>query len=439
MEEIPALDSFTSLPAELQNSVLCNLRSERGMRCLFPLRSVSRSWCRIIDAHLYDFFTKGPDTLYCYVNLWNRFRQKLVQQRVVLRLRCRVIEYKSKTPSPETRSPDTQKARGDPSDPQHEEGIVSWQPSSESSETPSLRARKYVCFVYDACFEQKYQNEKDRITPLDIRPHSRATLGLGSGLKRLIERNNQPPRSGVIFPLFHIIQAAWDFILGDDAGIVPIYPPIASEAWLQVRLATGPVPALVHEIPAIYMQPARDPFWPFRFDEYLRFPTQRGDELNGEHQYAVVSRLALPNLIEDEGLLLVTIRDTEIGEWIPDPRFQEIMQSMLDIADIGGPQEFILGGAVVSLEDMARFIPLGMIPWFRRRILGQSVSPHAPGSPSALLHSRIEDTEEANDEETEQAETDEEEEDIMDRVDRALEILRYHPGHPPAFIRERRQ
>ena len=445
-------DSFAALPAELRNTVFYVLRYEGGIKSLFPHRAVSRHWRRIIDEHLYDYFTKGPDTLYCYVNLWNRFRQKLIQQRVVLRLRCRLMEYKSKTPS-EAESPDSQfSTQSVPSlPPQREEekeeekqeqtrgGLVSWQPSSESSETPSLSPRRYKAFIYDACFDRKYQTEKDQITPLDIQPRTRSPIFLASGLKRLMERSNQPPRSGTIFPLFHIIQEAWDFILGDDAALVPIYPPIASEAWLQIRLATGSVPELTRERPQIYIEPAIDPYWPFRFDEFLRFPTEHGDETSGEHQYAVVSRLALPNLVEDEGILLVTIRDTELGEWITDDRFREIMQSMINIADIGGPQEFILGGAVVGLQDFARFIPVGMIPWFRRRILGQSVSPYVPGvGPFAGNNPSRETPEDGDgDGNGEGREEQHEPDDFMQRMDRALEILRYHPGHPPVLRFER--
>lgn len=149
---------------------------------------------------------------------------------------------------------------------------------------------------------------------------------------------------------------------------MPIYPPIASEAWLQIRLATGNVAAQYREPPSIYIEPTRDPFWPFRFDEYSRFQSERHTE-GGQHQFAVVSRLALPNLVEDEGILLVTVRDTSIDEWIHDVRYREIMQSMITVADSGGPQEFILGGAVVQLEDYERFIPKGMVGWYRRRIL----------------------------------------------------------------------
>lgn len=431
MSDPSPADFLNALPTELQRSVLYYLRHEGGIKCLFSHRAVSRQWRRIIDEHLYDYFTKGPDTLYCYVNLWNRFRQKLVQQRVILRLRTRCIEYKSKTPSPENHSPIAETDSSSPDLLLDDDSIISWQPPSHSSETPSLSPRKYTAFIYDACFETKYQDERDAISPLDIHPRTRSPIGLGTGLKRLIEKANQPPRSGTIFPLFHIIQEAWDFILGDDAALVPVYPPIASEAWLQIRLATGPVPARFREPPAIYIEPSRDPHWPFRFDEYLRFPSERGDDTAGEHQYAVVSRLALPNLVEDEGLLLVTIRDTTVGEWISDPRYREIMESMINIADVGGPQEFILGGAVVGLRDFARFIPLGMVPWFRRRILEQNDSPDA-GTRSRREDSSSEEaqgTAESGDTDEDENEGDEseeeaEEDDVMGRAERALEILR---------------
>src|SRR5204863_4396438 len=105
-----------------------------------------------------------------------------------------------------------------------------------------------------------------------------------------------------------------EFILGEDAELMPIYPPIASEAWLQIRLATSAVTARYREPPSIYIEPTRDPFWPFRFDEYGRFHTgERDVGTSGQHQFAVISRLALPNLIQDEGILLVTLRDTEVG------------------------------------------------------------------------------------------------------------------------------
>ena len=53
-----------------------------------------------------------------------------------------------------------------------------------------------------------------------------------------------------------------------------------------------------------------------------------------------------------------------IGEWIQDARYREMMESMITVADVGGPQELILGGAVVQLEDFERFIPRGMVQWF---------------------------------------------------------------------------
>src|SRR5262245_59261105 len=126
-------DVLISLPSELQHQVLYILRREGGIRCLFPHRSVCRRWCEIIDDHLYHFFVRGPDTLYCYVNLWNRFRQKLIQQRVVLRLRVRTVEYQHGNTPPEQSDHETE-----------EDQIIDSQPSSESSQTPSLSPRKYV-------------------------------------------------------------------------------------------------------------------------------------------------------------------------------------------------------------------------------------------------------------------------------------------------------
>jgi hypothetical protein len=362
---------LSSFPTELQHAVLYNLRLGGGIECLFSPRAVSRQWCRLIDDHLYHYFVQGPEVLHCYVNLWNRFRQKLIQQRVVLRLRVRTTAY--------IPSPDRQRPQPDISDPE----VISWQPSSQSSWNPSLHSpHDYTAYVYDACFETKYLNEREDIKPVDIRPRTNAPISLGSGLTRLLELHHQPPRSGTIFPLFHVIQEAWDFILGEDAALMPIYPPIASEAWLQVRLATGQVAARYREPPAIYIEPSRDPYWPFRFDEYSRFPADR-DNSSGQHQYAVVSRLRLPNLVQDEGILLVTVRETEVAEWISDVRYCEIMQSMITVADVGGPQEFILGGAVVQLDDFERFIPGGMGEWFRRRILDKRTRTASPESLNA--------------------------------------------------------
>lgn len=367
-------DILSSLPLELQHAVLYDLLKEGGIQCLFPPRRVCRIWCRLIDDYLYQFFMNGPDVLYCYVNLWNRFRQKLIQQRVTLRLRVRTMQYhpKSEDLNPSQPSKATSDETGSPN-------IVSWQPSTKSSENPSLAPREYTAYIYDACFDAKYNSEYDLIYPVDINPRTPRPISLGSGLTKLLEKTNQPPRSGTIFPLFHVIQEAWDFILGEDATLMPIYPPIASEAWLQIRLATGPVAGRFREPPAIYIEPSHDPFWPFRLDEYSRFPGER-NTLAGQHQFAVVSRLALPNLVEDEGILLVTVRDTEVSEWIQDTRYREIMQSMIAVADVGGPQEFILGGAVVQLEDFERFIPGGMVGWFRRRILEKRTSSATPAS-----------------------------------------------------------
>src|ERR1700738_3997978 len=95
-------DNLASLPTELQHSVLYYLRLDGGIQALFDPRAVSRQWCRLIDDHLYHYFVKGPEVLHCYVNLRNRFRQKLIQQRVVLRLRVRTTAY---TPTPNSTSP----------------------------------------------------------------------------------------------------------------------------------------------------------------------------------------------------------------------------------------------------------------------------------------------------------------------------------------------
>jgi hypothetical protein len=53
---------------------------------------------------------------------------------------------------------------------------------------------------------------------------------------------------------------------------------------------------------------------------------------------------------------------------------------MITVADVGGPQEFILGGAVVQLEDYERFMPGAMGEWFRRRILGKRTRSGTPES-----------------------------------------------------------
>ena len=392
MEQLPlniepsSPDILASLPTELQHSVLFHLRKRGGIQSLFSPRSVSRRWCRLIDDHLYHYFAKGPEVLYCYVNLWNRFRQKLIQQRVTLRLRVRTTRY-----NPNIHEPASTELPGPPSETKKQpssypnvkqcEGrnIESWQPSSESSENPSLSPRDYTAYIYDACFDTKYSNEQDIVHPVDINPHTPYPISLGSGLTTLLERAGQPARSGTIFPLFHVIQEAWDFVLGEDAALLPVYPPIASEAWIQIRLATGAVAARYREPPAIPIEATRDPYWPFRFEEYSRSSGERSSSA-GLHQFAVVSRLALPNLVRDEGVLLVTVREAEVGEWIQDPRYREIMQSMIAVADVGGPQEFILGGAVVQLEDYERFIPRGMTGWFRRRILGKRTRTASPES-----------------------------------------------------------
>jgi hypothetical protein len=425
-------DMLASLPIELQYSVLSSLRQSGGIQCLFPPRGVSRQWCRLIDDYLYHYFTRGPETLYCYVNLWNRFRQKLVQQRVHLRLRVRTMKYnvKSREPSPPIPAPQLKKSpilQSSPEQSEHE-NIVSWQPSSQSSGNPSLSPRTYTAYIYDACFDAKFNDEGDRIHPVDINPRTRRPISLGTGLTKLLERANQPPRSGTIFPLFHVIQEAWDFILDGDAALMPIYPPIASEAWLQIRLPTSAVAASYREPPAIHIEPTRDQFWAFRFDEYGRFLGDR-DASSGQHQFAVISRLVLPNLVQDEGILLVLLRDTNVADWIQDPRYREIMQSMITVADVGGPQEFILGGAVVQLEDYERFIPRGMVGWFRRRILEKwtrSVTPEnvydrnvAPEE-DALPPSNSSMTG-----------TGSYEDGIMARLQHALEILGDEPFVPP--------
>ena len=305
----------------------------------------------------------------------------------MLRLRVRTITH---TPTSQEASPPgiptpERQTSLEPSDSKNSpavavpDGLISWQPSTSSSSNPSLSPRVYSAYIYDACFDHKYHNEKHLIQPIDIHPRTSNPISLGSGLTTILERNNQPPRSGCIFPLFHVIQEAWDFILGEEVALMPIYPPIASEAWLQIRLVTGIVPARYREHPAIHIEPSRDPQWPFRFDEYSRFSNEERNA-NGRHQFALVSRLSKPNLVQDEEILLVSVRDTQVSEWIQDERYREIMTSMINIADVGGPQEFILGGAVVSLEDFERFIPRGMVNWFRRRVLEKWTRSNSPQS-----------------------------------------------------------
>lgn len=58
--------------------------------------------------------------------------------------------------------------------------------------------------------------------------------------------------------------------------------------------------ARYREPPSIYIEPTRDSFWSFRFDEYSLFQNERYSA-GGQYQFAVVSRLALSNLVEDEG------------------------------------------------------------------------------------------------------------------------------------------
>ena len=305
----------------------------------------------------------------------------------MLRLRVRTIAHipTSQEASPPGIPTPERRTSLEPSDSKNSaavavpDGLISWQPSTSSSSNPSLSPRVYSAYIYDACFDHKYHNEKHLIQPIDIHPRTSNPISLGSGLTTILERNNQPPRSGCIFPLFHVIQEAWDFILGEEATLMPIYPPIASEAWLQIRLVTGIVPGRYREHPAIHIEPSRDPLWPFRFDEYSRFSNEEGNA-NGRHQFALVSRLSRPNLVQDEGILLVSVRDTQVSEWIQDERYREIMTSMINVADVGGPQEFILGGAVISLQDFERFIPRGMVNWFRRRILQKWTRTNSPQS-----------------------------------------------------------
>jgi hypothetical protein len=217
---------------------------------------------------------------------------------------------------------------------------------------------------------------------------------------------------------------------------MPIYPPIASEAWLQIRLATGSVAARYREPPAIYVEPSRDPHWPFRFDEYSRFPTER-NVATGQHQYAVASRLARPNLVQDEGILLVTVRQTQVSEWIQDARYREIMQSMINVADVGGPQEFILGGAVVQLEDFERFIPRGMVEWFRRRVLQKRTRTATPES--VRERSQWTDEEEAHPHSSGHVSVNEAMQgNVMRRLQHAMDVLREgrrdpedDPAEPP--------
>src|SRR5271156_1547394 len=279
-EENESPDILASLPTELQHAILKYLREEGGIESLFVLRAVSRRWCRLVDDSLYIYFVQGPELLYCYVNLWNRFRQKLIQQRVTLRLRVRTMLFKSKAQSPSSPTADDQ-ARLTLSPPIPPEKydyshIVDWQPPSQSSKSPSLRSpREYTAYIYDACFDHKFNSEREIVRPVDIDPGTHYPISLGTGLAKILELAHQPARSGTIFPLFHVIQEAWDFILGEDAALMPIYPPIASEAWLQIRLATGNVAARYREPPSIYIEPTRDPFWPFRFDEYSRFQNER--------------------------------------------------------------------------------------------------------------------------------------------------------------------
>ena len=174
-----------------------------------------------------------------------------------------------------------------------------------------------------------------------------------------------------------------------------------------------------------YIEPSHDPFWPFSFDEYSSFPGER-DTSGGQHQYALVSRLALPNLIQDEGILLVTLRDTTVAEWIPDTRYREILQSMITVADVGGPQEFVLGGAVVQLEDFERFIPHGMVRWFRRRILEKWTRSTTPEDEKEGWRS-AEVNEQEDDPLPSSSVNGDFEEDVMARLRHAVEILGDEP------------
>jgi hypothetical protein len=388
-------DILGSLPAELQNGILNNVREACGIQGLFPARRVNRKWRESIDNYLYAWFLRGPESLWCYVSLWNRFRQRLIQQRVCLRLRIRMIGYQPPNDTTQTDTPQVAEGFTEnltagqifPTDVLSESAaeMVDWQPSSDSSDNASLSPRNYSMYIYDACFDGKLDGEKDKVRPIDIRKRTPGQLCLGTGLTRLLVDAGQPPRSGTIFPLFHVVQEAWDFIMGGDPALRPIYPPIASEAWLQIRLATGPDAYDYPRPPPIRIEQSRDPFWPFQLTSYNVFGPSLpgyGTGLAGQHQFAVISRLALPNLVEDEGILLVTIRDTDVGEWIEDARYRDIMRSMIDLADTGGPQEFVVGGAVVRLEDYERFIPKGMIRWFRRRILGKSLGTEFSPTPT---------------------------------------------------------
>ena len=378
-------DPFSSLPHELQAIVLGLVRNEDGMKFLFPMRNVSRSWCRLIDDYLYDFFINGPDILYCYVNLWNKFGQKLVQQRCILRLRIRTKKYipppappKRPTPPNEREDKDGSEDSGDPkSDTSHHMplnsmGMVSWQPSGNPSPTPSLRPppKDYAAYIYDAVFDPKFEAESDEIRVLDINIRTREKISLGSGLTKLMELNHQPPRGGCVFPLFHVVQEAWDFRITEDGQVViPTYPPIASEVWIQIRLLMVPATSGRQEPRNLPIQPSQDPFWPFGFNDNVTPLTDDSIRATGSHQFAVLSRLVLPSYIQDQGIALVTLKDTSLEDWIEDRQHRELMQSMINVADISVPQEFILGGAICTIEDFERFIPPGMVKWFRRRIL----------------------------------------------------------------------
>ena len=390
-------DPFSSLPHELQAIVLDVIRNEDGMKFLFPMRNVSRSWCRLIDDYLYDFFINGPDILYCYVNLWNRFRQKLVQQRCILRLRIRTKKYIPPMAPPRRPAPPNERGEDEVKDgsegsensksdisrhtPLNSTGMASWQPSENPSPTPSLRPppKDYAAYIYDAVFDPKFEAESDQIRVLDINIRTRRQISLGSGLTKFMEMNHQPPRAGCVFPLFHVIQEAWDFVLAEDVqAMMPLYPPIASEAWIQIRLLMVPAASRWQEPRNLHIQPSQDPFWPFRFNEYITTLADDSTRATGSHQFAVLSRLALPSCIQDEGIALVTVEDTNLEDWIEDQRYRELMQSMMNVADISGPQEFILGGAVCTIEDFERFIPPGMVKWFRRTILDKWTTNASP-------------------------------------------------------------
>lgn len=159
--------------------------------------------------------------------------------------------------------------------------------------------------------------------------------------------------------------------MAEDQHAMPLYPPIASEAWIQIRLLMVPGPTRWTEPSYMRIHPSQDPFWPFHFDEYVTPQADDSVRASGSHQYAVLSRLALPSFVQDEGIALVTLQDTRLEDWIEDENYREVMQGMMTVAEISGPQEFILGGAVCTIEDFERFIPPGMVEWYRKTVLNK--------------------------------------------------------------------